>query len=60
MFPTRFGYHVARLLDRKPAQPCPLEEAREHIHEEVAKQIRDQAIETFIDKLRAKATIEEA
>ena len=60
VFPTRFGYHVAKLLDRKPAQPCPLEEAREHIHEEVAKQIRDQAIETFIDKLRAKATIEEA
>jgi len=59
VFPTRFGYHIAKLLDRKPPTPYSLEEIRDHIKEQLANEIRNRAIEKHLDKLRAKATIQE-
>jgi len=58
VFPTRFGFHVAKVLDRKPRAPYPLDDVRDHIREQLISQRRNKAIEDHLDQLRAKATIE--
>jgi parvulin-like peptidyl-prolyl isomerase len=59
IFPSRFGFHIARVYGRKSAAPQPLEEIKEEVQAAVAEEMRREAIEAFIDQLRAKATIEE-
>jgi parvulin-like peptidyl-prolyl isomerase len=60
VFPTRFGFHIVKLLDRKPPAPLPLEQVREHVQEALNQQLRNEAVEKHLDDLRAQATIEEA
>ena len=59
IFRTRFGFHIARVCDRKPAAIPPLEEAKDRIVEKLKQQMRREAIEHFIDRLKSQATIEE-
>jgi len=59
VFRTRFGFHIARLYDRKPPAVPGLKEVRDHIVSELAEQMRAKAIEEFVDKLKTKAKIEE-
>ena len=59
VFKTEFGYHIAKVTDKKPATPCRLEDVREVIVRELKKQARQKAIEKFIDAQKAKALIEE-
>jgi len=60
VFASRFGFHIVKVLDRKPPQPYPLEELREHIAERLANEVRSDAIEAHLNVLREKATVEEA
>ena len=60
IFATRFGFHIVRMLDRKAPAPYTMDEVGDHIREHLAAETRDQTIETFLDSLREKATIEEA
>ena len=60
IFATRFGFHIVRMIDRKAAAPYALDEIKDHIREHLTAQMRDQTIETFLDGLREKATVEEA
>ena len=60
VFRTRFGFHIARLYDRKPPVVPDLKEVRGHIVSELAEQMRGKAINEFVDRLKAEARIEEA
>ena len=52
---SQFGYHVILVEDRRPAKPPALEEVRDEIQKELA----NTAIESKVDELKKKATIQE-
>jgi parvulin-like peptidyl-prolyl isomerase len=60
VFRTRFGFHIAKLYDRKPSQLAVLDQAREQIVTELKNKKREKTIEDFVDDLRSKASIEKA
>ena len=59
IFRTRFGFHIAKVYDRKPAVIPSLEEVKSKIVSELKDQMQEKAIDDFIDQLRGKAKIEE-
>jgi len=59
IFRTRFGFHIAKVYDRKPPVTLPLEQVRERIVAELREQMHGKAIDDFIDALKADATIEQ-
>jgi parvulin-like peptidyl-prolyl isomerase len=59
IFRSRFGYHIAKVYDRKPPVVPELKEVKERIVEVLKEQARSKAIDDFIDKLKSKAKIEE-
>lgn len=60
IFQTEYGYHIAKLNERIPSQPVPLEQVAEEIKEELLRQRRQEVIEAFLDELRGKADIQPA
>ncbi len=60
VFRTRFGFHVAKVYDRRPPAVAPLKEVKQQIAEQIAEQKREQALGDYLDGLRGKATVEEA
>lgn len=59
VFTIHGSFHLAKVTDKKPAQPIPFEEVREQVREAVLQSRRDRRIREYIDGLKAKATIEE-
>ncbi|MHC4545652.1 MAG: peptidylprolyl isomerase [Planctomycetota bacterium] len=59
IFRTRFGFHIAKLYDRKPPALPPLKEVKDQIINALKEQAKSKAIDDFIDKLKSKAKIEE-
>ena len=59
VFQTEFGFHIAKVLDRKSSVPCPIEDVRQVIERELAEQSHQTAIENFVDAEKEKATIED-
>lgn len=59
VFETEFGFHIAKLIDKRPPMPVPLDQVRPMIQKELFKQAGQKALEKVIDDLRAKAVIEE-
>ncbi|MHC5060489.1 MAG: peptidylprolyl isomerase [Planctomycetota bacterium] len=59
VFKTGFGYHIAKVTDKRPAMVCPLEDVREVIVRKLTEQYQQKALEKFIDAEKARATIEE-
>jgi len=59
VFRTRFGFHIAKLYDRKPAVLLSTEEVKGRIAEELKEQVRRKAVDEFVDTLKDKAKIEE-
>lgn len=60
VFRTRFGFHIAKVYDRREPSIPELKDVKKQVAEEVAEQLREQALGDYLDGLRAKATIEEA
>ena len=58
IFRSVFGYHIAKLVDRKPEGVRPLAEVQSQIEEMLMAQRREQALEEYLDALRAKASVE--
>jgi len=59
IFRTRFGFHIAKLYDRKtPALPV-LGQVRDHIVSKLKAQMQNKAIDEFVDSLKAEAEIKE-
>ncbi len=59
VFRTRFGFHVAKLYDRRPPAVPPLKDVKEQVVEQVREHKREQALGEYLDMLRNKATIED-
>ncbi len=59
VFRTRFGFHIAKLYDRKPAVLLSPGEMKGRIAEELKEQVRRKAVDEFVDTLKDKAKIEE-
>ncbi len=57
IFLTQFGYHIAKLEDRVGAGPVPFEEAGDRIAERLAEEARQDAINQYVDQLKAEAEI---
>jgi parvulin-like peptidyl-prolyl isomerase len=56
---TEFGYHLAKLHDRKPPSPVSFEEAKEQIALHLLEEKKEAAVAVFIESLKAKAHIVE-
>lgn len=59
VFRTRFGFHVAKVYERRPPTVPELKDVKKQVAEELQDQLREQTLGDYLDALRAKATIEE-
>ncbi len=59
IFRSPFGFHIATLLERKPAGTRPLDEVRGQILQQLTEQKKQRVIEQFLDRLMASAKVEE-
>jgi parvulin-like peptidyl-prolyl isomerase len=57
VFRTSFGFHIAKLIERRPPRVKPLPEVEEEIQAELLRQKQTRALENFVDRLRAKAEV---
>jgi parvulin-like peptidyl-prolyl isomerase len=60
VFRSRFGFHIAKVYDRKPPVIPELRDIRKQIAEAVRDQKREQALGEHLDQLRSKAVVQEA
>ncbi|GIW43557.1 MAG: peptidylprolyl isomerase [Candidatus Binatia bacterium] len=51
------GYHILTVLERRSGEPPPFEEIRAQVAAEFRRRAADQALRTYLDELRARATI---
>jgi parvulin-like peptidyl-prolyl isomerase len=59
IFRTVFGFHIAKVYARKPEGVSDFAEVRETIETALLRQKQERAVENFLDRLRAKAIIQE-
>ena len=57
VFKTQFGYHVAKVFDRKPKRLLSFEEAKKDVIEAVGGKKREEKIQTWVKKKREQASI---
>jgi parvulin-like peptidyl-prolyl isomerase len=55
---TTAGYHVVKLLERLPDEPFALDQVRDQVRQHLLLQKRNDALQAFVNRLRAKAKIE--
>ncbi len=58
VFQTRFGFHIAKVLDRKPKGLRQFRDVQDEIREELVQDRRTELLEDFVDQLRFEAVIE--
>ncbi len=58
VFQTEFGYHIAKVHDRKPVQLIPFEEVKAQIEDQILKEHQNKKLEAYLDALKEKADIE--
>jgi len=59
VFRTRFGFHIAKLYDRKPQTLQTLDQAKDYITRELKDQMQRNVLYQLVDRLKAEAKIEE-
>jgi peptidyl-prolyl cis-trans isomerase C/foldase protein PrsA len=59
IFRTTFGFHIAKVYERKPEGISDFAEVHEAIEKSLHRQKQERAVENFLDRLRAKAVIQE-
>lgn len=57
-FKTTFGFHIVKVLDRRPESQRSLSEVRDLVEREIMTQKRNEVLEAFIDKVRATAAVD--
>jgi peptidyl-prolyl cis-trans isomerase C len=55
---TPFGYHIIKVIDRKPGRTVPFEETSQQIKQFLSEQKKQQHQEAFIEGLKKKSKIE--
>ena len=59
VFRTTFGFHIAKLYAKRPARRRSLSEASDDVREALLERRRTKALEDYVDRLKANATIED-
>ena len=59
IFRTVFGFHIAKVYEKKPEGISDFAEVREAIEKSLHRQKQERAVENYLDRLRAKAVIQE-
>ncbi len=59
VFQTVFGFHIAKLIDRRPEGLKPLKDVASEIEKELLNDRRTKALEAAVDALRERATVED-
>jgi parvulin-like peptidyl-prolyl isomerase len=59
IFQTRFGFHIAKVYDRKPSAIAELKDVEEQIIAALKEKMSDEAVERFVDELKSTAQIED-
>jgi parvulin-like peptidyl-prolyl isomerase len=59
IFRTVFGFHIAKVYGRKPEGFTDLSEVQSSIQEALHRQKQERAVENYLDRLKAKAVIQE-
>ncbi|MBX7212182.1 MAG: peptidyl-prolyl cis-trans isomerase [Verrucomicrobiaceae bacterium] len=59
VFTTQLGFHIAKVIGRRPPAPLPFEEAKEAVRNRLLDAYRDEKFNTFLEELKAAATIED-
>ncbi|TAN38428.1 MAG: hypothetical protein EPN23_02530 [Verrucomicrobia bacterium] len=54
---TQFGYHIIQTLAKKPGKTMALDEVKDDIRKHLENKIKGEAVQKYIEALRAKATI---
>jgi len=55
---TQFGFHIIKVIDKKPAQTAPLEQVRDQLKQYLENQNKQKETNAFIAGLRAKGKVE--
>ena len=58
VFQTAFGFHIAKVLDRKPAGFRPFAAVKGELEKEIMDARRTKLLEDYVDRLRESASIE--
>ena len=58
VFRTRFGFHIAKAYDRKPPTIADFDQVKNQIAAALKQQLREEAVEQYLDDLRSRAKIE--
>jgi parvulin-like peptidyl-prolyl isomerase len=58
VFKTRFGLHIAKVLDYIPAKPRPFDDVKEEVRQYLFEQAENAAIDAFTAELKSRAAIE--
>jgi parvulin-like peptidyl-prolyl isomerase len=59
VFVTPYGYHLAKVVERKDAEPYPLDQIRDQVREQCREERHQQKMRDYIETLKATAVIEE-
>lgn len=60
VFLTQFGYHIAKVYEKKDSEQMSYEEAKEHIEDNLINRNKAQAVEEYVTDLKEEAEIEQA
>jgi parvulin-like peptidyl-prolyl isomerase len=58
VFGSMYGFHLVKVLERRPAVPKPLAEVRVQVREDFLQERRQSRVRAFVDGLRARAVVE--
>jgi hypothetical protein len=59
VFETPFGFHIAKVYDRRAGGTVPFEQVKEPIAAQLTQERRTRALEAYVDELKKEAVIEE-
>jgi parvulin-like peptidyl-prolyl isomerase len=59
VFVTHLGFHICKLVDRKPAVPKPFEDVRDLVKMRLLESYRDKRFNEFVEELKKSAKIED-
>jgi parvulin-like peptidyl-prolyl isomerase len=59
IFRSPFGFHIAKVYEKRPAGPRRLEEVRADIEQLLYREKQERAMEQYVDRLRSKAEVKE-
>jgi parvulin-like peptidyl-prolyl isomerase len=60
VFTTQLGFHICKLLERRPSAPLPFAEIKEAVASRMTEERRDKAFNAFVDWLKTVAKIEDS